>query len=314
MVISEWNKNDWDNFVDTSPQGTVFCKSYFLESYNQPVRYLKCSKGEENLAGFAFVESLDGTKLMYSPPSCGIILKDLSSLSRYRRNEITFNILQSFAEYLFNRYQNVEFNNHWDIIDMRPFEWLHYHEKEKGYFKIDVFYTSHLDISKSEDTSGYARGRKWDLKKGRETLRFKTEESGDIELLNYLHDMNFKKQGITRTKEQVNVLINICKNLLQANAGKLFVTKVNDEPAIATFFVYDRFRAYYLFVGTDLRFKDLGVGTKNLHDCCIYLNENLNIKELDMVGINSPKRGAYKLSYGGKIVPYYQVIKVPPKE
>jgi hypothetical protein len=314
MVISEWNKKDWDIFVDSSPQGTVFHKSYFLESYGEPVKYLRYSKGEESLAGFAFIELSEGMKLMPYQAFSGIIMRDFSGLDEYERNEHTFNILETFAGYLFQRYSRVEFSNHWTIIDMRPFDWLNYYEREKGYYRINICYTSHLDISRPTETTGYARLRRRDLKKGTENNRFITRESDDIELLNSLHDMNFKKQKIERPKIGIRALKNICQNLIQAKAGKLFVTYMNDEPAVASFFIYDRFRAYHLFVGTDLRWKDLGVGTKNLHDCCIYLNENLNIKELDMVGINSPKRGAYKLSYGGKIVPYYQVIKVPPQE
>ncbi len=35
MEIDKWNKDDWDAFVDVSPQGTVFHKSFFLQSYDQ---------------------------------------------------------------------------------------------------------------------------------------------------------------------------------------------------------------------------------------------------------------------------------------
>ena len=136
MKICEWDKINWDVFVDRSPQGIVFCKSYFLESYDQPVKYLKCSKGEEILAGFAFIESSEGIKPMPFQGHSGIIFKDLSNLKIYYRDLITFRVLESFAEYLFHQYHYVEFSNHWDIIDMRPFDCLHYHEREKGYDKL----------------------------------------------------------------------------------------------------------------------------------------------------------------------------------
>ena len=127
MVISEWNKKDWDIFVDSSPQGMVFHKSYFLESYEQPVKYLRCCKGEENLAGLAFIELSDGMKLMPYQAFSGIIMRDFSGLDEYKRNENAFNILEIFAGYLFQRYCRVELINHWTIIDMRPFDWLNYH-------------------------------------------------------------------------------------------------------------------------------------------------------------------------------------------
>jgi len=313
MKIFEWHREDWDIFVDKSPQGTIFNKSCFLESYNQPVRYLKCTSGDQDLAGFAFVETPEGIKSMPYQTFNGIIFRDLSDLKQYRRNETIFSVLQSFAEYLFHCYREVEFENHWDIIDMRPFDWLNYHEREKGYYRVIIRYTSHRDISMPDNTAGYARIRKRDLKKCIESTNCKTKESDDIELLNRFHDMTFDRQGIKKTEAQTKALINICKNLIHAKAGKLLVTNVNEEPAIASFFIYDRLRAYHLFVGTNLRFRDLGVGTKNLYDSCCYLNDALNIKELDMVGINSPLRGGYKLTYGGKIVPYYGIKKVLPR-
>ncbi|HDY87004.1 MAG TPA: GNAT family N-acetyltransferase, partial [bacterium] len=305
MKIIECDKVAWDNFVDTSPQGNIFCKSCFLESYQKRVKYLQCIKGNEVYAGFAFVESSRGIEPMPYQVYCGLIFKNLEHLKMYKQNEFKFAAASCFAKYLFNNYDEIHFTNHWDVIDFRPFDWLNYFEREKGYYRIDVRYTSLLDISRPDDNSGYARLRNRDLKKGTEAFSFITKESNDIELLNHLHDMNFKKQGIVRTKNNVKALMNICQNLMRANAGKLFVTSVNDEPVVASLFIYDRFRAYHLFVGTDLRFRDLGVGTKNLRDCCAYLNETLSIKELDTVGINSPQRSSYKLSYGGSIVPYY---------
>jgi hypothetical protein len=313
MKIVECNKPVWDAFVDKSPQGIVFCKSFFIESYKKDVRYLQCVKGREAYGGFAFVETSKSIQPMPFHAYCGIILKDLSDLKLYKQNDLRFSVLSCFAEYLFNNYNEIYFMNHWDIIDFRPFEWLNYHQKEKGFYRIGVRYTSFLDISEPSNISDYARLRTRDLKKGIKTAHFATKESNDIELLSRLNDMNFKRQGIARKKDEVEALANICKNLIQANAGKLLVTNVNDEPAIASFFVYDRFRAYHLFAGTDIRFRDLGVGTKNLYDCCSYLNKILGITELDMAGVNSPQRGHYKLSYGGNIVPYYHVTKILPQ-
>ncbi|OGD63352.1 hypothetical protein A2160_02605 [Candidatus Beckwithbacteria bacterium RBG_13_42_9] len=310
MLIENWTKKEWDIFVKTSPQGDIFCQSCFLGSYNQPIKYLRCSRGEETLAGFAFIESAKQIRSMPFQGYSGIIFKDFSNLTPYHRNLIVFSVLSAFAEYLFSHYDQVIFNNHWEIIDMRPFDWLNYHQREKGYFKISVRYTSHLDISNPDDTSGYARLRTRDLKREEKGVKFSTKESDDIELLSYLHGQNFKRQGIKRKKTEIYFLKRICENLIQAKSGKLFVTYVNQKPAVSSFFIFDRFRAYHLFVGADLHFRYLGVGTKNFFDCCQFLNKILGLKEVDMGGINSPLRGSYKLSYGGKIVPYYNIEKV----
>jgi hypothetical protein len=308
MKIIECDKLTWDDFADKSPQGTVFCKSYFLESYKKNVKYLQCLKGEEVFGGFAFVETSRSIVPMPYHVYCGIIFKDISYLKPYRQNEVRFSVSSSFAEHLFNNYNEIFFINHWDIIDLRPFEWFNYHEKEKGFYQIDVRYTSLLDISSARDVFNYSDSRKQCLKKSAD-MHFLTKESSDIELLDKLHSLVFEKQGVAVGKEDRGYLLNICENLIKAGSGRLFVTSLDGEPASASFFVYDKFRAYYLFGATDPRFKMFESGTRNLFDVFCFLSEKLNYKEIDFVGVNSPQRGFFKMSFGGRIVPYYQVTK-----
>jgi len=290
--------------------GSNFCKSYYLESYGQGVKYLQCLDGDEIVGGVAFIETDKGIRLMPYHVYCGIIFKNFTACKNVVQNDIKFSVTECFAEYLFGRYQNVAIINHWDVVDMRPFLWLNYHEREKGFYKIEVSYTSLLDISAPKDISGYRKGRKASLKKS-EKVKFITEVSDEIETLDSLHNITFERQGIKRSEEESKFLPAICRNLLDAKAGLLLITEYNGIPASASFFAYDHKRAYYLFGATDPEYRQLEAGTKNLVDSFSYLNETLNIKELDMVGVNSPPRGSFKLSFGGKIIPYYTITKVP---
>ncbi|MBI3601356.1 MAG: GNAT family N-acetyltransferase [Candidatus Omnitrophica bacterium] len=314
MEIKGCSQEYWDLFVDASAQGTVFNKSFFLKSYGHPVSYLICYKGEEVVAGFGLVKEGDNIRPMPYSVLGGIIFKDLVELNNYRRNETIFMALEAFAQYLFDHYTEVDFTNHWDITDMRAFDWVNYHDRQKGYYQIFPRYTSLLDISDPANTDGYARKRIRELDKGvDEGYKFFTRGIDDISLLSRLHEMNFIRQGITRSEEEKRALVHICENLMNAQAGTLLATYVNDEPAVVSFFVYDQHRAYHLFVGADLDLKDLGVGTKNFYDSCLFLNSQLGYKELDLVGANSPLRSNYKLSYGGRLVPYFRIKKVPPQ-
>ncbi|MBF0331987.1 MAG: GNAT family N-acetyltransferase, partial [Candidatus Omnitrophica bacterium] len=85
-------------------------------------------------------------------------------------------------------------------------------------------------------------------------------------------------------------------------------------PMSGSLFVFDRFRAYYLIGGTDPDFRQYGVGTRNFHDVFVRLNSELGIKEVDFVGVNSPGRGGYKLSFGARIVPYFFIQKRPAQK
>jgi hypothetical protein len=314
MNIKSCTQEFWDAFVDASPQGTVFNKSFFLNSYALPVKYLICWKGQQAVAGFGFVESDSGIKLMPYCPSAGIIFKDLREQTTYRRNETIFQVLETFAHYLFAQYQEVDFANHWDILDMRPFDWVNYHERQKGYYQVFPRYTSLVDISNPMDTAEYSSKRRIpELKKGiKEGHNFVTREITDIDLLDRLVGMNYARQGLDRSEEAVRFLKNICATLFTNKAGILQATFVDSEPAVLAYFAHDKHRAYYLFAGTDLNRRDLGAGTKNFYEASIYLNQKFALKEIDMVGVNSPLRASYKLSYGGNLKLYFRVKKVLP--
>ncbi len=315
MDIKECTQEYWDVFVDSSPQGTVFNKSFVLGSYGLPVKYLICHKGDESVAGFAFAESPNGIEMRNYSYLNGIIFKNFDGLTQYRVNETVFQALEAFALYLFNRYEEVSFTNHWDISAMRAFDWINYHERDKGYYQMFPRYTSLLDISHPESTDGYAHKRRIpELKKGiKEGRIFETRPTADIDLLNRLVDMNFQRQAIERTEVERRDLKNICKNLLENRSAKLLATYTDGQPAVITCFAYDKRRAYYLFVGTDLSLRDWGIGTKNIYEACIILHRDLGLNELDMVGVNSPLRGSYKLSFGGRLVPYFLIQKIPPR-
>ena len=147
------------------------------------------------------------------------------------------------------------------------------------------------------------------LKKS-EKYDLKTEISPDVELLNLLHEKTFERQGIKRSKTEENYLRNICNNLIKNDSGCLLVTYVDGKPATAAFWVYDKYRAYYIFGATDPEFRNQETGTKNLYDSFSFLNKKLGIKEVDFVGVNSPQRGSFKLSFGGSVVPYYIITKI----
>jgi hypothetical protein len=306
MEIKECDQEYWDNFVDLSPQGTVLNKSFYLKIHGLPVKYLICWKGEEAIAGFGFVCSASGIAPMPYGGFVGILLKDFSGSSNYRVHDTVFEAIETFAQYLFDNYREVNLLNHWGIKDIRPFDWFNYSDRSKGYYQTKVYYTSVLDISNPQDTSGYARKRIRDLSKSEKCI---TKETDDIQLLDRLHEMNFIRQGIERP--HADILHKVCETLINHKAGKLLATYVDDEPAVVSLFYYEKNKAHHMLVGTDLKFRDLGVGTKNFCDSCSFLH-SIGIKELDLGGVNSPSRASYKLSYGGELVNYYQIKKMLP--
>ena len=311
MEIVECSVYEWDDFVDTSLQGTIFCKSYVLNSYNQDVKHLLCREGNNTFGGFACVTMHDEIKQMPFNTYCGILYSDLRKHLPYRQNRIKFDVAHHFASFLFNKYTQLTLLNHWDVIDLRPFSWFNYHEKEKGYYEIDVCYTSLLNLAGIPGKSIFSKSREYSLKKSYQ-FNQSTAISRDLSILNELHEKTFQRQSLERSAVEEQALINLCNSLMANNAGALFVTEVEGQPASASFFAMDKFRAYYLFGATDPQFRSHETGTRNIVDAFLRLKDAHKITVVDLVGVNSPQRGWYKLSFGGEVIPYYKIRKISP--
>ena len=72
-------------------------------------------------------------------------------------------------------------------------------------------------------------------------------------------------------------------------------------------FALDHLRAYYLFGVNKPELRDYHTGTAVLWDAFYELNKD-GINEVDLEGVNSPKRGWFKVSFGGELKPYYELF------
>ena len=168
MEIIKCNQEDWDNFTRKSPDYTIFNDVKFLEIFEGAYDYLLCLKGNDVVAGICCnVENGDVVRLPYQVYS-GLLYANMSGLKLYRMNEDRFRAGECVSKYLMDNYGEVTFGNHWNVQDIRPFQWENYHERKNGYYDVDIRYTSILDISNPLDMSGYSKSRRQAVRKGEE--------------------------------------------------------------------------------------------------------------------------------------------------
>ena len=126
--------------------------------------------------------------------------------------------------------------------------------------------------------------------------------------LNFYKSM-MKNQGITVSDDELTLLENIIKTLVEKGKAKMFISYYKEVPIYITIWGWDKNRAYYLYGAGNqdikLRFK----GTINFWDAILYLAKVKKIKIIDWEGVNSPKRGFFKLSFGGNLLNYYWIKK-----
>ena len=72
-------------------------------------------------------------------------------------------------------------------------------------------------------------------------------------------------------------------------------------------YLLDNKRAYYLFGANDPEMRSSHTGTAVLWSA-FHILAARGYEEMDLEGINSPHRGWFKLSFGGDIRPYYELL------
>lgn len=309
----------WDAFVEASRTGTLFSLSSYLGAIRQPSRLFWCLRGNERRAAVAVMENADGTAALLHDFVIhnGIIFGPVAN--KQNRSQVLseqFEIAEAIAAQLSHRYERVELALAPQFTDIRAFLW-HNYGTEGPHYTAEVRYTAYADLAGfaqaavPEDIPLFAEisySRRQEVRKARKT-GVPTVESDDAEGLAAFYAMTLGRQGITPEPERLEELRDLAAALIANGTGRLFVTSTTEgEPAAMALFGTDSKRAYYLFGAGDPVHRNTPCGTAVLWEAFTEL-ARAGVSTVDLEGVNSPRRGWFKLSFGAEILPYYQLTK-----
>lgn len=307
----------WDDFVRSSPNGTLFSYSKFLAGVRANIAVYYCFNNKELRAGIVLIEDEARTSAVLHDFVIhhGILFAKPQAMQNHSQIlSEHFKIMTFIAGELPRRYKNIQMSLHPLVVDIRPFLWLNYREDAPRY-TFKVFYTSHADIEDFsrakalEDISLYNKASiarrqeiRYGIRDGVTTREeFAPESFGDF------YAMTMKRQNIEVHKTYVDDMNALIAALYEAKLGRMFVSYTRDgKLGSAAFMGMDHQRAYYLFGANNPGLRNSHTGTAVLWDSFYFLSRS-GVKEVDFEGINSPHRGWFKLSFGGNIIPYFHV-------
>ncbi len=311
MEIKECSKESWDAFADTSPQGTVYCKTIFLDSLGLDYDLVLVVENDAPQLGTIILK--DNGKVTSSIhfliPYHGFLMKkDALDMPSHRHSQWLLEVSAFMIEALSKKYDRMSFCMHSGWYDMRPFLWFNYHTPEKGLFKLTPRYTAYAHLNQFKNFDEYCMSvRKVRRYEYRQALKkhLVAEKSDDIELLSRLDMLTFNRQGLSRTEFTIEVIKKIVRSALKNNYGRVLVCKDADGNILsANLFIYDKNCAYYLMGANDPQYRDTFGGTFLVFEQIKFCFEK-NIPLVDFVGVNSPNRGDYKMSFNLSLVPYF---------
>ncbi len=310
--VINWQEvaNIWDAFVEDSAQGTVFAKSEFLNSLGVPFQIITVYFREKIVAGTVILFSEDGN-ILPAPfpftPYQGLLLADNFTKTDHKRNSEEFLILTWFIEKLIEKFEKISLAHSWQLQDIRPFQWYNYHTPEKGKFEVKLRYTGILKLTKFERFDFYLSCiravRRQEMRKAIKN-KLSIQVSDNIEILDKLHREVWARQGIENIEKESYLLKAITQKSLDKGFGILKVCYLDIIPVSAILFLFDRKRGYYMFAGNNSEYRETGGSTFLLLDLIEECFKR-KLQEVDFVGVNSPNRGDYKLSFNPEIKPYF---------
>lgn len=298
----------WDRLVDASPQGTVFSQSGFLRSLGGSCRRYLIGTLHQPLALCCAVEDDSGEQLLapdYTPYQGILFLGDSSLLPRQRLLS-EFRITEFAINALTQRYRSIAMPLSWNFTDLRPFLWHNYHESELGVFTVTPRYTAVLDLTRVDGETYPAQlraCRRQELRKGADYI---VQHDTDIDRFMALYELTFARQQIILSETRLALVRRIVVAALEQGYGRLTSCTTPKGMASMTLFLFDKQRAYYLFAANDPDLRNTGAASRLMVDNILYARQR-GLAEFDFVGVNSPNRGDFKLSFNPELKLYFDV-------
>jgi hypothetical protein len=302
----------WDEFILSSNQRNIFVYSKFLDSLLTNYVLVTCYENDKIVAGVVIINSENGIPAYGTYPFTqyqGILLAVNAHKAKHSTITHDYKVVEFIIQQLTKTYSNFSLSHSWRLADLRPFQWHNYKEPDKGQFKINLRYTAIVNLKLFESFEDYLSSvrtvRKQEYKKSSQLLKF--QFSDDELIIDMLHAKTFKRQNIERTDKESLLVRTICKNAITGGYGKIGVAYLDKVPVSAVLFLYDDRTAYYLFGANDPEYRNTGSGTFTLMSM-IKDAFNLGLEHIDMVGVNSPQRGDFKISFNADLKPYHESI------
>lgn len=293
----------WDNFVENSPQCSVFCRTWWLESVCNRTRILGCFKNGHLEAGIPLhFEKRYGLSICCMPrltQTLGVVMTPMSgkrSTIATRETEV----LTAIAIEL-SRQQTFFQAFHPTVHNWLPFYWKGFAQTTRATYTL----------------AGLKDSRKlWgEIAHSARTEIYKAQRRGllvtpcDIEALLKLEEKTFDRQH-KRLPHSPDLLRNLYLSAKSRNAGECFAAvDESNRPHAAGLIVWDEQRTYYIVSGGDETLRSSGATSLLVWHLIQFAAEHSQVFDFEGSMLQGVER--FFRSFGAQQVTYNCVMKFP---
>ncbi len=297
----------WDQFVNNSPQGTIFHTSYWLAASGEDFVIYGVFQGQRLVAGLPLIrqELKFGIKSAGHPaltPYLGVLFgpKDGKYVHRISSEK---EISRAIAKRIKEDFGVINFNFPPGHVDLQPFIW-------EG-FSSSVRYTYILRLDDLKQVwVDMDETRRRNIRRAEKDGIY-VEDDADFGELFALVEKTFERQGMEARFRATAFRYN--EVLEKKGQCQSFLARNKDGiPLAGVYIVWDWNRSYYLLGGYDPKRSHHGASALAMWAAIRFTKEELELNEFDFEGSMIPAVEQFFRKFGGRLTPYYSVSWVRP--
>jgi len=295
--------SEWDDFVNESPQGNIFCRSWWLEAVcPKGFEILVLRNGGRIVAGMPLVRSRKlGREAIHMPKLTqilGVLLAPPTGQKYEKRLSSEMDVLRELVQAI-PPVDYFSMNFHHSFTNWLPFYWAGYKQTTQYTYVIPDL----ADLDKVFSEFSYSK--KKNIKKAERLVSVREDLSASDFYANHVYTL--RKQG-----GQISYSFDHFKRIYDAahreKCGKSWYaidSKKNIHAVI--FVVFDNKSAYYLISTIDPDFRNSGAATLLLRDAITYVSQHTN--RFDFEGSMIPGVENSFRKFGAIQTPYFSITK-----
>lgn len=304
----------WDDFVDESPQGSIYSKSFWLKLISEIAgmrfRILAVFQGGSMCGGvgLCFRKTMFGdiVRCPLLTPYNSIILEKPSTKYPSKVTSDNLKVVAAIIHELeTTKYASIEIRNRPSIDDIRAFSWDGWDVKVGYTYEVPLFNLEELK-------STMAHSVRKQINKCEEANVHITTEDNYNEFHPIYRLLTSRRQNIPMSIGE-NKFKTLYENLKQHNCCRMYLAHLENGESISiriTLFTKNEV-AHDWVAGANPEYFQTGATPFLLWKIIEDLSQQ-GYRYLDLNGANAENIARFKSEFGGKLVPYYTVRREKP--
>jgi glycosyltransferase involved in cell wall biosynthesis len=295
----------WNTFVDASPQGDVFCYTWWLDAITKGnFKILAVFENDEIVAGIPLAYYLGKINEPPLTRTLGPLFKDMPEKSEHDKTTIQRKWLNMLLDEIpMDEFE--QFCTSHNFNDWLPFRW-------RG-LKQTTRYTYLINYTKKEEKDLWAllsRGRKETINKAKKN-NLSTKVTTDLSDFYRLIELTYQRQGL-RSRYSYDEF-KLLDDEIVKHKKRVILTTFDDRgnAHAAIYVVFNSEKAFALISAGNPKYRDLGGHTLVMWEAIKYFR--IQVKIFNLGGSDIERIEQHLRGFGGKLRQYFHIYKDHPQ-